>query len=137
VFGPLLHSTSHARCDPVPRMRSALIQDLRTARFEIAFTERAMTERNGRIARSYTISTISNNPNIARMRLKFGESWATNTGSQVSIAQIFSEIQSSAITSARPVIRGGIAALISAKADCMHYGTTATQRSLPSWATRF
>jgi hypothetical protein len=65
-------------------------------RFDIALVQRAMAERNGRMAMRYATSTISNNPNIARMAVKFGESSATSkAGTYVTIAKIFSPIQSS------------------------------------------
>jgi hypothetical protein len=40
--------------------------------------QRAITERNGLIAITNTMSGISNNPNNARMSIKLGESSATN-----------------------------------------------------------
>lgn len=55
-----------------------------------------MAVRTGRIARMYTMSTISNNPNIALMSMKFGDFSSTNNaGTNVTIAKIFSPIQSS------------------------------------------
>jgi hypothetical protein len=75
-------------------------QDLGANKFDIAFLQRTMTERNGRMAMRYAISTISNNPNIARTAMKVGESSATNNaGTNVTIARIFSPIQSSIIFS--------------------------------------
>jgi hypothetical protein len=72
------------------------IQDFRTIKFDIAGIQRAIAARNGRMAMRYATSTISNNPNIARMATKFGESSAKNTaGTDVTIAKIFSPIQSS------------------------------------------
>jgi len=51
-----------------------------------------MTERNGSIAMTYTTSTISGNPYIARISMKFGESSATiKAGTYVTIAKIVSE----------------------------------------------
>jgi hypothetical protein len=65
-------------------------QDLGANKFDIAFLQRTMTERNGRMAMRYAISTISNNPNIARTAMKVGESSATNNaGTNVTIARIF------------------------------------------------
>jgi hypothetical protein len=45
---------------------------LRTTSFDIALAQRAMVARNGRMAMRYAIPTISNNPNIVRMAMRFG-----------------------------------------------------------------
>ena len=43
----------------------------------IALVQRAMAARNGRMAMRYAISTISNNPNIARTAMKVGKPCST------------------------------------------------------------
>ena len=42
------------------------VQGLRTIRFDTARMQRTIAERNGCMAITYTMSTINNNPNIAR-----------------------------------------------------------------------
>ena len=72
------------------------VQGLRTIRFDTARMQRTIAERNGCMAITYTMSTINNNPNIARMSMKFGESSATNNaGTKVTAAHSLSTIQSS------------------------------------------
>ena len=48
-------------------------QVFRPIKFDIALVQRTMAARNGRMAMRYAISTISNNPNIARTAMKVGE----------------------------------------------------------------
>jgi hypothetical protein len=57
--------------------------------------QRAIAERNGRIAIRYATSTIRINPNITRTAIKVGESSATNrAGTDVTIFSIVSLNQS-------------------------------------------
>ena len=66
------------------------LQVFRPIRFDIALVQRTMAARNGRMAMRYAISTISNNPNIARTAMKVGESCSTNkAGTNVTIAKTF------------------------------------------------
>jgi hypothetical protein len=69
-------------------------QGFRTIRLDILLMQRPTKERVGRMAMRYTTRTISNNPNIPLIRMKFGESSATNNaGTYETIAIILSEIQ--------------------------------------------
>jgi hypothetical protein len=87
----------------------AALQRFRVARFDIARMQRAMVERNGRIAMRYATRTMNPKPNIARMAVKLGDFSSTKTaGSSVIKARIFVPIQSSIASSAGPNRPSGI-----------------------------
>src|SRR5690242_5283681 len=70
--------------------RYAALRRFRVARFDIARMQRAMVERNGRIAMRYAPRTMNPKPNIARMAVKLGDFSSTKTaGSSVIKARIF------------------------------------------------